>query len=133
MALIKYNETQIEDLKKNKYVKSITNKNINFSLECKLEALRLSNKWIYFRDIFKKLWFPEYIINSDIPKKAIDRWKRNKNKWELEKQKWRPRKEKIDTSKMTKDEYIKHLEMEVEILKEFKKYLTDYPLKNSKI
>ena len=126
MALIKYNETQIEDLKKNKYVKSITNKNINFSLECKLEALRLSNKWIYFRDIFKKLWFPEYIINSDIPKKAIDRWKRNKNKWELEKQKWRPRKEKIDFDNLTKDQYIEYLETKLAYYEEMKKYIDSW-------
>lgn len=126
MALIKYNETQIEDLKKNKYVKSITNKNINFSLECKLEALKLSNKWIYFRDIFKKLWFPEYIINSDIPKKAIDRWKRNKNKWELEKQKWRPRKEKIDFDNLTKDQYIEYLETKLAYYEEMKKYIDSW-------
>lgn len=126
MALIKYNETQIEDLKKNKYVKSITNKNINFSLECKLEALKLSNKWIYFRDIFKKLWFPEYIINSDIPKKSIDRWKRNKNKWELEKQKWRPRKEKIDFDNLTKDQYIEYLETKLAYYEEMKKYIDSW-------
>jgi len=44
MALIKYNDSQIEELKKNKYVKSVTNKNINFTLECKLEVLKLSKK-----------------------------------------------------------------------------------------
>lgn len=133
MAWIKYSDTQIKELIWNKYVKKVSEKYITFSLECKTEFLKLSNKWLFYREIFRKLWFPEYIINSNVPKKAYDRWTTNMNKWIIEDKKWRPKKEKIDTSKMTKDEYIKYLEMEVEILKEFKKYLTDYPLKNSKI
>jgi hypothetical protein len=61
MALIKYTETQIEELKKNKYVKSVTSKNINFTLECKLEVVKLSKQGILHRDIFIKL-SPKYDI-----------------------------------------------------------------------
>jgi hypothetical protein len=55
MAVVKYNETQIEELKKNKYVKNVTNKNITFSLDCKLEIVKLSKQSMFYRDIFVKL------------------------------------------------------------------------------
>ena len=44
MAGIKYNEFQIEELKKNKYVKNISEKSITFGLECKCEFLKMSKK-----------------------------------------------------------------------------------------
>jgi len=44
MADIKYNASQIKELKINKYVKNVTEKNIIFTIECKNEVLRLSEK-----------------------------------------------------------------------------------------
>jgi hypothetical protein len=44
MAGIKYTGAQIEELKKNKYVKNVTEKNITFTTECKIEVLKLSKK-----------------------------------------------------------------------------------------
>jgi len=55
MAGIKYNITQIEELKINKYVKNVTEKSITFTTECKLEVLKLSKKGIFYTDIFEKL------------------------------------------------------------------------------
>lgn len=126
MALIKYNETQIEELKKNKYVKSVTNKNINFTLECKLEVLRLSKKWIFYRDIFKKLWFPEYIVKSQIPEKSFNRWKTKSKNWSIEDTKWRPKKEKINLDNMTKEQYIEYLETKLAYYEEMKKYIDSW-------
>lgn len=122
MALIKYNETQIKDLKKNKYVKSITNKNINFTLECKIEVLRLSKRWIFYKDIFKKLWFPEYIVHSKIPERSHNRWKNKSKEWEIESKKWRPKVGKIDFNNMTLEQENEYLKAKLALYEE----LTDY-------
>ncbi len=126
---IKYNNEQIKELESNKYVKSCTNKNINFTKECKIKVLELNKKWIFTKEIFQSLWFPEYVFNSKIPSKSLDRWKRNiKIKWLIEENKWRKKKEKFDVSKMSKDEYIEYLETENAILKELKKLIDwEYP------
>lgn len=121
MAEIKYNEEQIKELEKNKYVKKVSEKYITFTLECKIEFMKLNKKWIFYREIFKKLWFPDYIINSKIPERSYNRWRRNMNKWEIEKKKWRKKQEE-DITKMTKDEYIEHLEMKLAVYEELKKY-----------
>ena len=96
MAEIKYNKAQIKELKWIKYVKSVTSKNINFTLEYKLEVLKLSKEWLFYRDIFKKLWFPEYIVNSKIPERSFNRWNNKSKNWNVEDKKWRPKSKKID-------------------------------------
>lgn len=126
MALIKYNETQIEELKKNKYVKNATSKNINFTLECKLEVLKLSNKWIFYRDIFKKLWFPEYILNSKIPERSYNRWKTKSKNWNIEDKKWRPKKEKVDFDNMTLEQENEYLRAKLALYEEFANYMKSW-------
>lgn len=123
MALIKYNETQIEELKKNKYVKNVTNKNITFSLECKLEVLKLSKKWIFYRDIFSKLWFPEYIVNSKIPERSYNRWKNKSKKWNIEDKKWRQKVEKIDFDNMTLEQENEYLKAKLALYEELEKHI----------
>ena len=81
MAGIKYTQAQIKELKANKYVKNVTQKSITFSLECKIEVLKLNKKWLFYTEIFKKLWFPEYIINSKIPQRSFHRWNYKNNNW----------------------------------------------------
>lgn len=126
MALIKYNETQIDELKKNKYVKNATNKNINFTLECKLEVLKLSNKWMFYRDIFKKLWFPEYILNSKIPERSYNRWKTKSKNWNIEDKKWRPKKEKVDFDNMTLEQENEYLRAKLALYEEFADYMKSW-------
>jgi len=126
MAWIKYNKTQIEELIWNKYVKKISEKYITFNLECKTEFLKFSNKWLFYREIFRKLWFPEYIISSNVPKKAYYRWKTNMNKWKIESQKWRPKKAKIDFDNMTKDEELEYLRAKVAYLEEINSYINSW-------
>ena len=122
MAEIKYNDKQIKELLKNKYVKNCTNKNITFTKEFKLELIKQSNKWFFYKDIFKKFWFPKYIINSEIPRNSLNRWNKNINiKWVIEENKWRKKKEYFDTSKMTKDEYIEYLEAKIALIEELNK------------
>jgi len=122
MALIKYTEEQIRELLLNKYIKSCTSKNITFTKECKLEALRLEKINWNRKKIFELLWFPKYVFNTGIPTKNIDRWKRNiKSKWVIEEKKWRKIKENLDFSKMSKDEYIAYLEAKILLSEELKR------------
>lgn len=129
MREIKYTEEQITELLKNKYVKSCTSKNITFTKECKISALELEKQLVFRKEIFKMLWFPEYVFNSEIPTKSIDRWKRNiDKKWIIEENKWRPKKEKIDFNNMTLKQENEYLKAENAYLKELKKLLNwNYP------
>ena len=128
MAGIKYTQAQIKELKANKYVKNVTQKSITFSLECKIEVLKLNKKWLFYKEIFKKLWFPEYIINSKIPQRSFHRWNYKNNNWLIEDKKWRPKVEKIDFNNLTKDQYIEYLETKLEFYEEMKKYIDSWSL-----
>ena len=121
MAEIKYTTEQIQELLNNKYVKSCTNKNISFTKEFKIRVMELWKQWLFYRDIFQKLWFPEYIINSKLPESSYSRWKRNLINWEIEQKKWRKKKEKFDITKMSKDEELEYLRHKVAYLEELKK------------
>ncbi len=77
MTKIKYISSQILELLKNKYVKNATQKHVIFKKECKIEAVNLWEKWLTSKEVFKELWFPNYIINSYIPKNSLWRWKIN--------------------------------------------------------
>ena len=81
MTQIKYISSQINELLQNKYVKNATKKHVVFTKECKLEAVKLYESWLTWKEVFQKLWFPEYIVNSDIPKNSLWRWKNNIKKW----------------------------------------------------
>lgn len=126
MVWIKYTREQIEELLKNKYVKSCTNKNVNFTLECKEKALELWNKGIFTKDIFKQLWFPSYIWNSKIPTVSLNRWRKNNEKWNIELKKWRPKKEKIDFNNMTLEQENEYLKAKLVYYEEIKKYLDSW-------
>lgn len=125
MSKIIYTNSQIEELEKNKYVEKCTTKQIRFTNEFKIELLKLSAKWIFYREIFKKLWFPEYVINSKVPWISFTRMKNIfKNKWLvwlIWAKKWRPVKEKIDISKMSLIEKNNYLEIKVAYLEELHK------------
>ena len=72
----RYTEEKIEELLKNKYVKSCNPKRISFTKECKVEALNiLNNEKCSSKEIFRQLNFPDFIINSKTPGKAINKWK----------------------------------------------------------
>lgn len=131
MAEIKYNEAQIEELKNNKYVKSCTNKNINFTLEFKLEVVKLSKKWMFYKEIFEKLWFPDYVVNSNIPQYCYHRWKNKIIKWNIEDKKWRPKVNKMDFDNMTKDEELEYLRTKLAFYEEMEKYLKSWSSKKN--
>jgi len=120
MTKIKYTEEQIKELKINSSVKNATSKHIVFTKEFKLQAVKLSEKYITAKEIFKQFWFPEYVLNSNIPFNSLNRWKRLSKKWIIEKKKWRKKKEYIDITKMTKNEYIEYLEAKLAIAEELK-------------
>jgi len=123
MPTIKYTEEQIKELKLNPNVKNATWKNIMFTKDFKIKAVKLAKKYITSKEIFKQFWFPKYIINTDIPKKALNRWKKLERKWEIEIKQWRPKKEKIDFNKMTLEEQNEYLKTENIYLKELHKQI----------
>jgi hypothetical protein len=81
---------------------------------------------MFYRDIFVKLWFPDYVINSEIPRNILNRLKNNLKKWKIEEKKWRAAKEKIDFDNMTKDEELEYLRAKVAYLEEIKKYIDSW-------
>lgn len=120
MTKVPYTEEQIQLLQSNKFVKACTEKYMTFTDDCKIQALKLDNERWYFRDIFRYFWFPEFFIDSDVPKQTIKNWRRAlKIKWLInmvDQKKWR--KKQVDVSKLTKDEYIQYLEARTEYLEE---------------
>ena len=133
MAEIKYNQDQINELKTIKYVKNVTNKNITFTTEFKYELIKLSKRWLFYKNIFKKLWFPEYIINSKIPERSYHRWNNKSKKWLLEDKKWRSKKENIDFGNMTLEQENEYLKTKIAYYEEMMKYIESSPSKKSKI
>jgi len=125
MAEIKYTEEQIKELESNKYVEKCTGKQIRFTNECKIEVLKMTDKWMFYREVFHKLGFPEYVVFSKVPWISYTRWKNIRNKngliWLIGTKKWRPIKEKKDISKMTLEEKNTYLETENAYLKELHK------------
>ena len=125
MSKIIYTEFQIIEIEANKYVEKCTPKQIRFTNEFKIELLKLGDKWLFYREIFDILWFPEYVTKSNVPWRTYTRYKNIKKIdwliWLILTKKWRPTKEKIDISKMTLEEKNIYLETENAYLKELHK------------
>ena len=132
MAAIKYNDSQIKELKQNKYVKDCTQKYITFTDKFKIKVLKWVEKWEYHRQIFEDSGFPDYVGNTDLVPRIVWNWKfKMKNKW-LEwiigTSKGRKKWEKIDVTKMTTEEHNQYLKAEVSYLKEiYKNAYWKYP------
>ena len=101
MSKKRYTDEQIKELKANKYVMNCTEKSIQFTDEFRKIAMELDGKE-FPRAIFKKCWFPDYIVNSIIPEKSFNRRRKSmREKWEIWlidnrwRNWWRPRKNKI--------------------------------------
>ena len=101
MSKKRYTDEQIKELKANKYVMNCTEKSIQFTDEFRKIAMELDGKE-FPRAIFKKCWFPDYIVNSIIPEKSFNRRRKSmREKWEIWLidnrwcNWWRPRKNKI--------------------------------------
>jgi hypothetical protein len=88
--------------------------------------LKQLEKWIYFRDIFKKLWFQEYIYNKEIVKNTVKRWRKNKSEWKIESKKWRPKKEKIDFDNMTLEQENEYLKAKLALYEELANYMKSW-------
>ena len=126
----KYNKVQIEEILKNPYVLKCWETGITFTEKCKIESVQLWNDWLSTKEIFKKFNFPEYVLDSQIPKNAVCRWNKQYIKyWEavfLETAKrWRKIgfkwKKKININKLTDKEKIEYYQTENAYLKELYK------------
>ncbi len=121
MAILQYSFEQIQELRDNPYVKSCSERYITFTTECKVEVIRLSRQGLFYKDIFQKLGFPSYVVDSHIPKSSYMRWKRNLENWILERKKWKSKKEVKDFDSMSLMEQNTYLQAENAYLKEFHK------------
>jgi hypothetical protein len=85
----------------------------------------LSDKWLFYREIFDILWFPEYVTKSKVPERTYTRYKNIKKTnwliWLIWTKKWRPLKEKIDINKMDKNEQVEYLKTKVAYLEKLHK------------
>ena len=118
-----YTQKQIDELNKNPYIKSCNEIYLEFTTKAKYKAVRLWESWLICKDVFRKMKLPEYIINSAIPTRNINAWKRTiKEKWEsvfYTNKRWRKKGYgKVNPKNMTTEEYIKFLETENSYLKE---------------
>lgn len=127
MSHKRYNKEQIQELEWNKYVQSCSEKYISFTDEFKLLCIEQDTLWEYHRDVFSLCGFPTYIIESKVPSMCLKRWKSlvrsSWESWLVWNKKGRPKTEKLDTSKMSKDEYIQYLEAQVASMSEVQKYM----------
>lgn len=83
MSKKRYTDEQIKELKANKYVMNCTEKSIQFTDEFRKIAMELDGKE-FPRAIFKKCWFPDYVVNSKIPEKSFNRRRKSmREKWEI--------------------------------------------------
>lgn len=122
MSKIEYSELQRTELEKNIYVEKCTTKQIRFTNDFKIELIKQSKKRTFYRDIFRNLWFPEYIVSSTVPESTYTRYinivKKHWILWLIWAKKWRPKKEKVDLDNMTPEEKIHYLEAKVAYLEE---------------
>lgn len=128
MSKKRYTDEQIKELKANKYVMNCTEKSIQFTDEFRKIAMELDGKE-FPRAIFKKCWFPDYIVNSKIPEKSFNRRRKSmREKWEIWLidnrwcNWWKPRKNKIkkkswETIEISKEEW-EYMQAELAVYKE---------------
>lgn len=128
MSKKRYTDEQIKELKANKYVMNCTEKSIQFTDEFRKIAMELDGKE-FPRAIFKKCWFPDYVVNSKIPEKSFNRRRKSmREKWEIWLidnrwcNWWRPRKNKIkkkswETIEISKEEW-EYMQAELAVYKE---------------
>lgn len=115
-----YNAQQIQELSSNIYVEKCSKRYITFTKECKLEFIKLHKQWEFYRDIFTRFGFPEYIVRSQLPERCSQRWRKLfTEQWVLwfSKKKWRSKKDKKDISKMSLEEQNEYLRAEVAYLR----------------
>ena len=128
MSKKRYTDEQIKELKANKYVMNCTEKSIQFTDEFRKIAMELDGKE-FPRAIFKKCWFPDYVVNSKIPEKSFNRRRKSmREKWEIWLidnrwcNWWSPRKNKIkkkswETIEVSKEER-EYMQAELAVYKE---------------
>lgn len=116
-----YSKKQIKELLNNPYVEKCSERYITYKIECKNEFLKLLKQGLFYREIFQILWFPLYIVNSKIPERAYNRWKKYLENWVFELKNKAHKKERLNFESMTIEEQNEYLKAENAYLKEFNK------------
>ena len=140
MSKFTFTKAQINQLKNNEYVESVSSKGITYSLEFKYLAVEDYLAGMSAKEVFSKYGFDDNIIGDKRASSALARWKRQYHEDGLfglkdarEHNQGRPtNRELTDEDKMKCYEAkIKYLEAEVELLKKFDA-IERTVLKNSK-
>jgi hypothetical protein len=117
-----YTEEQIALLLQNQYVAWCSPKYLTITDACKQEAIRLHEMgWISSKDIFRRLSFPGFIVDSSFPRESMKKWRKIiKLKWVswlTSKKKGRKKKEKAkEIENRTPEEQILYLEAKIAYL-----------------
>ena len=139
MVETKYTQKQSKELLNNPYVQNCTESYITFTNKVKYDSVILRKSLLKCRDIFEKLGFPKYIVDSEVPIKNISKWNKSINiDWNIGK-KWRKQNyDNIDIKKfivlwknmiycqwLEKEIHIKILRKKLKSIKSVKTYLIE--------
>jgi len=119
---MQYKEEQIKELENNsKYVKQVRNNRITYTEKFKEEYWKWLKEWKSSKEIYKNLWFPEYVLNSHIPRKMKERWKikeisKLSNNWKNKSKKIKKRE--LDFEKMDLKEQNEYLRAKLALYEE---------------
>lgn len=123
-----FTKEQIEDLKNNKFVQSVSSKGITYTMEFKHLAVEDFLSGMSSTEVFSKYGFDVNVLGKQRPSSALSRWKKQYQNHGLlglkdsrEQNPGRPLERDLSTQeKMERYEAkIKYLEAEVELLKKF--------------
>lgn len=69
-----YSPTQVQEILQNPYVKSCYGKSITFTDKAKIQSIKLRDQGCTHIEVFEKLGFPQYVLESDVPMNSLCRW-----------------------------------------------------------
>lgn len=123
MTKTTYTKKQMNELLINPCVEKCSEKYITFKDNIKHEFVILWKSWLSCREVFEKYNFPDYILNSVIPRKSIARWHKIINeKWTgyfWTRRKWRIKiEDDFDIKKMNKYEVEEYYKIKLKYYKE---------------
>lgn len=124
MSIYRFTEKEIEALKNNPNVKSVTEKAITYTKEFKEYFIREYNKGRPIREIYEEAGFDVEVLGERI-KKSTYRWKQQSKRLEGLKDTRKGGSGRPRTKHLTKDELIKRQKAEIAYLKQERDFLLE--------